>query len=158
MQIQVSTITSQGTSSLFVFANLKVWLSLLKLQVGKGPYASEVSGIVKIGQTMTMVLGVKDDENKFDMMVSVNQYHHKITIISPIHDGEATLSPGAELCRSRWSARANPAGWWEGLCGELDHHRDNKTNDDGDDQSSLKFDKLDDKKARLKVKVAQKMN
>ena len=38
-------------------------------QVGKGPYASEVSGIVKIGQTMTMVLGVKDDENKFDMMV-----------------------------------------------------------------------------------------
>ena len=39
-------------------------------QVGKGPYASEVSGIVKIGQTMTMVLGVKDDENKFDMMVS----------------------------------------------------------------------------------------
>ncbi len=39
-------------------------------QVGKGPYASEVSGIIKIGQTMTMVLGVKDDENKFDMMVS----------------------------------------------------------------------------------------
>ena len=37
--------------------------------MGKGPYASEVSGIVKIGQTMTMVLGVKDDENKFDMMV-----------------------------------------------------------------------------------------
>ena len=24
---------------------------------------------MKIGQTMTMVLGVKDDENKFDMMV-----------------------------------------------------------------------------------------
>ena len=29
-----------------------------------------MSGIVKIGQTMTMVIGVKDDENKFDMMVS----------------------------------------------------------------------------------------
>ena len=43
----------------------------MHIQVGKGPYASEVSGIVKIGQTMTMVLGVKDDENKFDMMVSV---------------------------------------------------------------------------------------
>ena len=43
----------------------------MQMQVGKGPYASEVSGIVKIGQTMTMVLGVKDDENKFDMMVSV---------------------------------------------------------------------------------------
>ena len=28
-----------------------------------------MAGIVKIGQTMTMVLGIKDDENKFDMMV-----------------------------------------------------------------------------------------
>ena len=45
------------------------------LQVGKGPYASEVSGIVKIGQTMTMVLGVKDDENKFDMMVSLTVHY-----------------------------------------------------------------------------------
>ena len=39
------------------------------IQVGKGPWASEVSGIVKIGQTMTMVLAIKDDENKFDMLV-----------------------------------------------------------------------------------------
>ena len=45
-------------------------MELLHFQVGKGPQASEVSGIVKIGQTMTMVIGVKDDENKFDMMVS----------------------------------------------------------------------------------------
>lgn len=28
-----------------------------------------MSGIVKIGQTMTMVLAIKDDENKFDMLV-----------------------------------------------------------------------------------------
>ena len=42
----------------------------ISIKVGKGPQASEVSGIVKIGQTMTMVIGVKDDENKFDMMVS----------------------------------------------------------------------------------------
>lgn len=34
-----------------------------------------MSGIVKIGQTMTMVLGVKDDENKFDMMVSIIVFH-----------------------------------------------------------------------------------
>jgi hypothetical protein len=39
------------------------------VQVGKGPWASEVSGLVKIGQTMTMVLAIKDDDNKFDMMV-----------------------------------------------------------------------------------------
>ena len=47
------------------------WLTFdyVDLQVGKGPWASEVSGIVKIGQTMTMVLAIKDDENKFDMLV-----------------------------------------------------------------------------------------
>jgi len=50
----------------FLGDNLRCWM---QIQVGKGPYASEVSGIVKIGQTMTMVLGVKDDESKFDMMV-----------------------------------------------------------------------------------------
>ena len=50
----------------FLGDNLRCWM---QIQVGKGPQASEVTGIVKIGQTMTMVLGVKDDENKFDMMV-----------------------------------------------------------------------------------------
>ncbi|KAG0417049.1 hypothetical protein HPB47_005911 [Ixodes persulcatus] len=40
-----------------------------QIQAGKGPWASEVAGIVKIGQTMTMVLAIKDDENKFDMLV-----------------------------------------------------------------------------------------
>ena len=49
--------------------SLYVYRCWMQIQVGKGPHASEVSGIVKIGQTMTMVLGVKDDENKFDMMV-----------------------------------------------------------------------------------------
>ncbi|GFQ87356.1 ZP domain-containing protein [Trichonephila clavata] len=39
------------------------------IQVGKGPWANEVSGIVRIGQTMTLVLAIKDEENKFDMMV-----------------------------------------------------------------------------------------
>lgn len=38
-------------------------------KVGKGPWASEVSGLVKIGQTMTMVLAIKDDDSKFDMLV-----------------------------------------------------------------------------------------
>merc|ERR1719285_1409647 len=50
----------------FLGDNLRCWM---QIQVGKGPYSSEVSGIVKIGQTMTMVLGIKDDENKFDMLV-----------------------------------------------------------------------------------------
>lgn len=51
----------------FLGDNLQCWM---QIQSGKGPWSSEVSGIVKIGQTMTMVLGIKDEENKFDMVVS----------------------------------------------------------------------------------------
>ncbi len=51
----------------FLGDNLQCWM---QIQTGKGPWSSEVSGIVKIGQTMTMVLGIKDEENKFDMVVS----------------------------------------------------------------------------------------
>lgn len=47
----------------------------MQIQVGKGPWASEVSGLVKIGQTMTMVLAIKDDDNKFDMMVFIHTFN-----------------------------------------------------------------------------------
>jgi len=50
----------------FLGDNIQCWM---QIQVGKGPWASEVAGIVKIGQTMTMVLAIKDEENKFDMLV-----------------------------------------------------------------------------------------
>ncbi|XP_022903786.1 uncharacterized protein [Onthophagus taurus] len=50
----------------FAGDNVGCWM---QIQVGKGPWASEVSGLVKIGQTMTMVLAIKDDESKFDMLV-----------------------------------------------------------------------------------------
>ncbi|XP_026477069.1 uncharacterized protein LOC113383032 [Ctenocephalides felis] len=50
----------------FLGDNLQCWM---QIQVSKGPWASEVSGIVKIGQTMTMVLAIKDDERRFDMLV-----------------------------------------------------------------------------------------
>ena len=50
----------------FAGDNVGCWM---QIQVGKGPWASEVSGLVKIGQTMTMVLAIKDDEQKFDMLV-----------------------------------------------------------------------------------------
>lgn len=61
---QVDMINSVTAN--FLGDNLQCWM---QIQVGKGPWSSEVSGIVKIGQTMTMVLGIKDDENKFDMLV-----------------------------------------------------------------------------------------
>ncbi|XP_059485708.1 cuticlin-4-like [Neocloeon triangulifer] len=50
----------------FAGDNVGCWM---QIQVGKGPWASEVSGLVKIGQTMTMVLAIKEDDNKFDMLV-----------------------------------------------------------------------------------------
>ena len=50
----------------FAGDNVGCWM---QIQVGKGPWASEVSGLVKIGQAMTMVLAIKDDDNKFDMLV-----------------------------------------------------------------------------------------
>ena len=50
----------------FAGDNVGCWM---QIQVGKGPWASEVAGIVKIGQTMTIVLAIKDEENKFDMLV-----------------------------------------------------------------------------------------
>ena len=52
-----------------LYHKLHVTHQQLLLQVGKGPWASEVSGLVKIGQTMTMVLAIKDDDQKFDMLV-----------------------------------------------------------------------------------------
>lgn len=58
--------TLQAVQANFLGDNIQCWM---QIQVGKGPWASEVSGIVKIGQTMTMVLAIKDDENKFDMLV-----------------------------------------------------------------------------------------
>lgn len=50
----------------FAGDNVGCWM---QIQVGRGPWASEVSGLVKIGQTMTMVLAIKDDDVKFDMLV-----------------------------------------------------------------------------------------
>ncbi|KAG7190927.1 hypothetical protein KM043_006983 [Ampulex compressa] len=50
----------------FAGDNVGCWM---QIQVGKGPWASEVTGLVKIGQTMTMVLAIKDDDSKFDMLV-----------------------------------------------------------------------------------------
>lgn len=46
--------------------NIEVWM---QIQRGKGPWAEEVYGVVKIGEPLTIVIGVKDRENKFDMMV-----------------------------------------------------------------------------------------
>lgn len=46
----------------------------MQIQVGKGPWASEVAGIVKIGQTMTMVLAIKDEGSYPNEQSSMNGF------------------------------------------------------------------------------------
>lgn len=40
-----------------------------QVQKGKGPWAEEVYGIVKVGDPLTLVIGINDYEKKFDMQV-----------------------------------------------------------------------------------------
>lgn len=46
--------------------NVDCWM---EIQHGKGPWASLVSGIVPLGTTLTMVVGIKDRQGEFDMRV-----------------------------------------------------------------------------------------
>jgi len=46
--------------------NVDCWM---EIQHGKGPWASLVSGIVPLGTTLTMVIGIKDKQGEFDMRV-----------------------------------------------------------------------------------------
>ena len=42
----------------------------LDIQIGKGPFAPTVDGLVKIGETMTLVVSVKGDPG-FDLQVRI---------------------------------------------------------------------------------------
>ena len=46
--------------------NVDCWM---EIQHGKGPWASPVTGIVPLGTTLTMVVGINDKEGEFDMRV-----------------------------------------------------------------------------------------
>lgn len=46
--------------------NVDCWM---EIQHGKGPWANLVSGIVPLGTTLTMVIGIKDGQGEFDMRV-----------------------------------------------------------------------------------------
>ena len=47
--------------------NIESWI---QVQKGKGPFAEEVYGIVKVGDPLTLVIGIKDYEGKFDLQVN----------------------------------------------------------------------------------------
>jgi len=40
----------------------------MEIQQGKGPWASPVNGIVPLGTTLTMVVGIDDKEGKIDLL------------------------------------------------------------------------------------------
>ena len=48
--------------TLFLGDNVDCWM---EIQQGKGPWASPVTGIVPLGTTLTMVVGIDDKEGKF---------------------------------------------------------------------------------------------
>ncbi|XP_055347547.1 uncharacterized protein LOC129594777 [Paramacrobiotus metropolitanus] len=50
----------------FAGDNVGVWMTV---QQGKGPYAPEVNGIVRIGEYLTLAIGIQDQTKKFDMRV-----------------------------------------------------------------------------------------
>lgn len=45
----------------------------LDIQTGKGPFAPAANGLVKIGETMTLVVSVEGDPG-FDLQVSVKSF------------------------------------------------------------------------------------
>ena len=77
----------------FAGDNVDCWM---EIQQGKGPWASPVTGIVPLGTTLTMVVGIDDKEGNFyenfgiweaEVFTSLQQYHlQTITIILPARD------------------------------------------------------------------------
>ena len=50
--------------------NVDCWM---EIQQGKGPWASPVNGIVPLGTTLTMVVGIDDKEGKTTLIFFFNQ-------------------------------------------------------------------------------------
>ncbi len=48
--------------------NVDCWM---EIQQGKGPWASPVNGIVPLGTTLTMVVGIDDKEGKRNMQTYI---------------------------------------------------------------------------------------
>ena len=45
----------------------------MEIQQGKGPWASPVNGIVPLGTTLTMVVGIDDKEGKHEYVIRLNK-------------------------------------------------------------------------------------
>ena len=45
----------------------------MEIQQGKGPWASPVNGIVPLGTTLTMVVGIDDKEGKYEFVIRLKK-------------------------------------------------------------------------------------
>ena len=45
----------------------------MEIQQGKGPWASPVNGIVPLGTTLTMVVGIDDKEGMYEYVIRLNK-------------------------------------------------------------------------------------
>jgi hypothetical protein len=52
--------------------NVDCWM---EIQEGKGPWAKPVSGIVPLGNTMTMVIGINDNSGQYYFNFNLRKYH-----------------------------------------------------------------------------------
>lgn len=57
----------------------------LDIQIGKGPFAPAADGLVKIGETMTLVVTVEGDPG-FDLQVRTKKNYNKINKINIINE------------------------------------------------------------------------
>lgn len=81
----------------------------MQIQVGKGPWASEVAGIVKIGQTMTMVLAIKDEGLYFYHLISMKFIRIHIQFLKIPQKTNSTCSYETV---SLTMAKGRQSNWW----------------------------------------------
>ncbi len=66
----------------------------MEIQQGKGPWASPVNGIVPLGTTLTMVVGIDDKEGKRNMQTYIKngQKWPKINKFRLVYHSEVQVS------------------------------------------------------------------
>ena len=62
----------------------------MEIQQGKGPWASPVNGIVPLGTTLTMVVGIDDKEGKHEYVIRSNKKqiiskHRRVDEMEDLH-------------------------------------------------------------------------
>ena len=59
--VSTAVLAKRNTKHVIAGDNVDCWM---EIQHGKGPWANPVSGIVPLGTTLTMVIGINDKQGK----------------------------------------------------------------------------------------------